>query len=85
MSDTWGMDTRTENLSHTPASLRALRGLSIKELAKAAKVDVRTVTSIESGGKSVRVSSLVGVARALNVSLTNLVAACERVGKRRAS
>lgn len=61
------------------ARLRQDRGLSIDRMAEAAGVHRKTVIEIEAGRVAARITTLHGIAHALGVPLTDLVApVCER-------
>jgi len=73
--------TRNE---HTPRSLRALRGLTVDELAAEAKSTPRTIRRIERG-EGVGTHVLERLAPALGVSVADLLFAWDRARLERES
>lgn len=64
------------------ARLRRERGMSIDRLAEAAEVHRKSIIQIEAGRVSAKISTLHGIAHALGVPLTELVApVCARHSK----
>jgi transcriptional regulator with XRE-family HTH domain len=78
-------DGASQDLNHTPASLRVRLGMSLTALADRANVSPDTVRKIEEGGQGVTVASLEAVAHALGVTGSWLLAACERERATRAA
>jgi transcriptional regulator with XRE-family HTH domain len=77
------MSIETQDLAHSPASLRALREFTKDRLCREAEIGFETLIAIEAGETSVRMAAVEAVARVLGVSLTVYVAAMERERARR--
>lgn len=74
----------TNDMRHTPKSLRGRLGLTQAEVAKRASVTQRTVVDLEAG-VDLRLDSFRALARALEVTTETLVAAHDVERERRAS
>lgn len=71
------MTTPAAEALDTPKSLRARLGLSQADLAKRARVGLRTLCQVEAG-REVRLGSVRAFAAVLGVTTADLVAAMER-------
>lgn len=73
--------TPGENLARNIKELRAARGLSQQQLAKASNIPRATWATLESGGSNPTLSVLLKVAAALSVSIEELVSTPRQTGK----
>ncbi|MFT5353881.1 MAG: transcriptional regulator with XRE-family HTH domain [Polyangiales bacterium] len=73
--------TPGENLARNIKELRAARGLSQQQLAKASSIPRATWATLETGGSNPTLSVLLKVAAALSVSIEELISTPRQTGK----